>query len=319
MIRRVDMSVVYGITMAISLMMLIGYLSIIRKKDKWLLAVFIAVTIVNMGYFMLSLSKTVEFALVANKIAYFGSIFLPMFILLTIFDLSNIRYNKVLPISLAVVGVLVFALVCTTGYLPWYYKEVSLGYADGASKLIKVYGPAHISYLIYLMLYFATMIGAIIYSAVKKKVVSKHTILMAIVVFGNIAVWFMEQMINLNFEFLSISYLLSELVLLAIYWMVQDLEKTILQKRVAMGDEITNDEKVALLLTRLPKGESLTQREKEILVALIENKKRREIAEQLNISENTVKTHTAHVYDKLGVSGKEELNEIFKPLEAKEN
>ena len=319
MIRRVDMSVVYGITMAISLMMLIGYLSIIRKKDKWLLAVFIAVTIVNMGYFMLSLSKTVEFALVANKIAYFGSIFLPMFMLLTIFDLSNIRYNKVLPISLAVVGVLVFALVCTTGYLPWYYKEVSLGYADGASKLIKVYGPAHISYLIYLMLYFATMIGAIIYSAVKKKVVSKHTILMAIVVFGNIAVWFMEQMINLNFEFLSISYLLSELVLLAIYWMVQDLEKTILQKRVAMGDEITNDEKVALLLTRLPKGESLTQREKEILVALIENKKRREIAEQLNISENTVKTHTAHVYDKLGVSGKEELNEIFKPLEAKEN
>ena len=146
------MSVVYGITMAISLMMLIGYLSIIRKKDKWLLAVFIAVTIVNMGYFMLSLSKTVEFALVANKIAYFGSIFLPMFMLLTIFDLSNIRYNKVLPISLAVVGVLVFALVCTTGYLPWYYKEVSLGYADGASKLIKVYGPAHISYLIYLML-----------------------------------------------------------------------------------------------------------------------------------------------------------------------
>lgn len=319
MIRRVDMSVVYGITMAISLMMLIGYLSIIRKKDKWLLAVFIAVTIVNMGYFMLSLSKTVEFALVANKIAYFGSIFLPMFMLLTIFDLSNIRYNKVLPISLAVVGVLIFALVCTTGYLPWYYKEVSLGYADGASKLIKVYGPAHISYLIYLTLYFATMIGAIIYSAVKKKVVSKHTILMAIVVFGNIAVWFMEQMINLNFEFLSISYLLSELVLLAIYWMVQDLEKTILQKRVAMGDEITNDEKVALLLTRLPKGESLTLREKEILVALIENKKRREIAEQLNISENTVKTHTAHVYDKLGVSGKEELNEIFKPLEAKEN
>ena len=313
------MSVVYGITMAISLMMLIGYLSIIRKKDKWLLAVFIAVTIVNMGYFMLSLSKTVEFALVANKIAYFGSIFLPMFMLLTIFDLSNIRYNKVLPISLAVVGVLIFALVCTTGYLPWYYKEVSLGYADGASKLIKVYGPAHISYLIYLTLYFATMIGAIIYSAVKKKVVSKHTILMAIVVFGNIAVWFMEQMINLNFEFLSISYLLSELVLLAIYWMVQDLEKTILQKRVAMGDEITNDEKVALLLTRLPKGESLTLREKEILVALIENKKRREIAEQLNISENTVKTHTAHVYDKLGVSGKEELNEIFKPLEAKEN
>lgn len=305
------MRIVYGVTMAISLMMLIGYVSIIRKKDKWLLAVFVAVTIVNAGYFMLSLAKSVEFALVANKIAYFGSVFLPMFMLLTIFDLNRIHYNKVLPISLAVIGVLIFALVCTSGYLPWYYKEVSLGYADGASKLIKVYGPAHITYLIYLVLYFATMIGGIIYSAVKKKTVSKHTILMAGVVFGNIAVWFMEQMIELNFEFLSISYLLSELVLLAIYWMVQDLEKSILQKRVAMGMDVTNEEKVALLLTRLPKGESLTQREKEILIALIENKKRREIAEELNISENTVKTHTAHVYDKLGVKGKDELSDIL--------
>ena len=312
------MRIVYGVTMAISLMMLIGYVSIIRKKDKWLLAVFVAVTIVNAGYFMLSLAKSVEFALVANKIAYFGSVFLPMFMLLTIFDLNRIHYNKVLPISLAVIGVLIFALVCTSGYLPWYYKEVSLGYADGASKLIKVYGPAHITYLIYLVLYFATMIGGIIYSAVKKKTVSKHTILMAGVVFGNIAVWFMGQMLELNFEFLSISYLLSELVLLSIYWMVQDVEKSILQKRVAMGQDVTNEDKVALLLTRLPKGESLTQREKEILVALIENKKRREIAEELSISENTVKTHTAHVYDKLGVKGKDELSDILKPTETKE-
>ncbi len=311
------MRIVYGITMAISLMMLIGYVSIIRKKDKWLLAVFVAVTIVSAGYFMLSLAKSVEFALVSNKIAYFGSVFLPMFMLLTIFDLSRIRYNKALPISLGVIGALVFALICTTGYLPWYYKEVSLGFADGASKLIKVYGPAHVTYLIYLILYFATMIGAIIYSAVKKKVVSKHAILMISVVFGNLAVWFMEQRIDLNFEFLSISYLLSELVLLSIYWMVQDVEKSILQKRVAMGQDVTNEEKVTLLLTRLPKGESLTQREKEILMALIENKKRREIAEELNISENTVKTHTAHVYDKLGVKGKDELNEILKPTEIK--
>lgn len=312
------MSIVYGVTMAISVMMLIGYVSLIRKKELWLLSLFVAVTVVNVGYFMLSLSKSVEFALVANKIAYFGQVFLPMFILLTIFDLCSIKYNKILPISLALIGVLIFALVCTTGYLPWYYKEVSLGYADGASKLIKVYGPAHISYLIYLVLYFATMIGVIIYVAVKKKVVPKQTILMASVVFGNIAVWFMEQMLDVNFEFLSVSYLLSELVLLGVYWMVQDLEKTIIQKRIAMGESVTSDEKITILLARLPKGESLTQREKEILVALLENKKRREIAEELNISENTVKTHTAHIYDKLSISGKEELNAITSAGRAKQ-
>ena len=128
----------------------------------------------------------------------------------------------------------------------------------------------------------------------------------------------MEQMLDINFEFLSVSYLLSELVLLGVYWIVQDLEKTFIQKRIAMGENVTSDEKITILLTRLPKGESLTQREKEILVALLENKKRREIAEELNISENTVKTHTAHVYDKLGVKGKDELNDILKPTETKE-
>ena len=313
------MRIVYGITMALSVMMLIGYLSLIRKKEKWLLLLFVSVAVVNVGYFMLSLASSVEFALVANKIAYFGSIFLPTCMLLTIFDLSNIKYNKILPISLAIIGALMFALICTTGYLPWYYKEVSLGYANGATELIKVYGPLHVSYLIYLVLYFATMIGAIVYSLIKKKASShKHSILIAIVVFGNIGVWGMEQAIDLNFEFLSVSYLMSELLLLGVYWMIQDLEKQILQKRILQGVDVTNEDKISLLLTRLPSGESLTARELEILGAILERKKRREIAEELNISENTVKTHTAHLYDKLNVSGRDELNELLRPGEVEE-
>ena len=313
------MRIVYGITMALSLMMLIGYLSLIRKKEKWLLLLFVSVAVVNVGYFMLSLASSVEFALVANKIAYFGSIFLPTCMLLTIFDLSNIKYNKILPISLAIIGALMFALICTTGYLPWYYKEVSLGYANGATELVKVYGPLHVSYLIYLVLYFATMIGAIVYGVIKKKASShKHSILMAIVVFGNIGVWGMEQAIDLNFEFLSVSYLMSELLLLGVYWMIQDLEKQILQKRILQGVDVTNEDKISLLLTRLPSGESLTARELEILGAILERKKRREIAEELNISENTVKTHTAHLYDKLNVSGRDELNELLRPGEVEE-
>lgn len=45
----------------------------------------------------------------------------------------------------------------------------------------------------------------------------------------------------------------------------------------------------------------LTPRELEILEAIATGLSNREIGEQLNVSENTVKTHSSRVFDKLGV------------------
>ena len=52
-----------------------------------------------------------------------------------------------------IIGGVMFLIVCTSGYLPWYYKNVSIEYVDGATKLIKEYGPLHIVYLIYIYWY----------------------------------------------------------------------------------------------------------------------------------------------------------------------
>lgn len=325
------MSIVYGITMAISAVMLGCYLTLIKKKDKWLILLFVSVAIVNLGYFMLALSRSVEFALIANKIAYFGSIFLPISMFLTICDIAHVRIPKWCYALLFALGLLVFGLVCTTGYLPWYYKEVSLGYADGASKLIKEYGPLHIAYLIYLVGFFVAMIGITTYSTIKKKIASpKLVVLILLVVLGNIAVWFMGQMIKLNFEFLSISYILSELVLLGAYWLMQDYE---LIKKYPKLSELDNDEdgeniegnclgnesdamkKVEILLGNIPDNGVLTRREKEVLIAMLEYKKRKDIAIELHVSENTIKTHVAHIFDKFNVSSREELFSLLKEKE----
>lgn len=48
----------------------------------------------------------------------------------------------------------------------------------------------------------------------------------------------------------------------------------------------------------------LTKREKEIFELLITNKSTKEIAEQLNISEKTVRNHISNVMQKLGVKGR---------------
>ena len=48
----------------------------------------------------------------------------------------------------------------------------------------------------------------------------------------------------------------------------------------------------------------LTKREKEVFTLLIANKTTKEIAEQLNISEKTVRNHISNAMQKLGVKGR---------------
>jgi ATP/maltotriose-dependent transcriptional regulator MalT len=49
------------------------------------------------------------------------------------------------------------------------------------------------------------------------------------------------------------------------------------------------------------RGGALSAREREVLVLVARGGSNRSIAEALFVSEATVKTHLAHIYDKLGV------------------
>ena len=162
------MIITYAIMAIIATILLIGYIALVRKKEPWLLLLYICVTIVNTGYFLLSVSNTVEFAIFANDVAYLGSVFLSMSMLLTIVRLCGFEVRKKLVIALLIIGTLMFAIVATSGILPWYYKEVELVFVGGAAKLKKVYGVLHPTYLVYLLGYFSAMVACIIQSVRKK-------------------------------------------------------------------------------------------------------------------------------------------------------
>lgn len=51
----------------------------------------------------------------------------------------------------------------------------------------------------------------------------------------------------------------------------------------------------------------LTRREKQILESLLQGKSNEDIAYQLNISENTIRTHISNIYKKVGVKNKSEI------------
>ena len=310
------MTIAYSVIFALSLLFPCIYLFGGNKKHRevWLFVLYICVSVVNLGYLLLSLSKTVEFALLANKIAYLGHVFLILCMFKIISKLCGFDHKRWVTYALICLGVLMYSMILTTGHLDWYYKNVTLTYVDGAAKLVKEYGILHPVYTVHIMLYFVAMLITIFYSLRKKQVGSQKLAGMMLgVVFGNIGMWLVEKLITWNFEFLSVSYLMSELVFFFIFWLLQDYVPASESKPVVIvASDIPRAEKLEKILASLPEGVHLSQRQTEVLECILDGKSRKEIASELHISENTVKMHTSALYRLLNVSSKNEIQSLIK-------
>ena len=314
------MLIFYGIACLLSVILLVAYFFVDKKREKWLMLLFISILICNTGYFMLSLSKTLTFALISNSIAYIGNVFLPFFMLMLILDVCNVKHSKALKYILLGIGVVILFIATSGGYLPIYYKEVSLEIIEGGTKLIKEYGILHNLYFIYLFGYMASMVSVLIYSMAKKKLTSKmHASFLCVIVFGNILVWLIEQFIEHNFEFLCVSYILNECLLLFLYGMLREYEyiktKNMKENVVSVEVDMTvletqeklTEEQVAIVFTKWKKVEELTKREKEIVKHLLLGDKRKDIAQKLFLSDSAVRNHITRIFKKLEVENTSEL------------
>lgn len=333
--KTFNMEIAYGITSAAALVLAVAYWSLVKKRNTWLQLLFVSVVVVNCGYFALAISKTLPEALLANRISYLGSVFLPLCMLMTIIDVCRVKYKKSLPAVLLGISVAVFLLAASPGYLDCYYSDVTLVFINGMAKLEKVYGPLHSVYLVYLLAYLALMAGTILTSRVKRETVSqKHAILLMVVAFLNMAIWGVEQLIYTEFELLSVSYIVSELLLLLLYGMMQDYgisadaesapvpeavslpagaaaEPAVAEEMGGDGDDEPQaalaEERILTLAEEWAREYTLTNRETQVLVLLLQNKRRKEIALDMNVTEHTIKKHTGNIFSKLGVSSRAEL------------
>ena len=317
------MIIVYCAIFVLALLLPIGYFIFVRKKqnEPWLFFLYLCICVTTLGWLLLSMSRCVSFALWANKIAYLGQVFIPLCMFIIISKLCGFRYSRPLILSLVGISILMFAMVMTTGYLDWYYADVTLEYADGAAKLVKEYGFLHPVYLVYILGYFAMMITVIVISLRRNKEESQKLAgLMMAVVVGNIGIWIIEKFIPLNFEFLAVSYLMSEAVFFFVYLLLQDyihvrdIPPPVIVKEkvpVIVVDNMSRAEKIQVILTRVPQGTTLSARQMDVLEGILDGKSRKEMAADLHLSENTVKMHTSSLYRLLDVSSRDEIYAIF--------
>ena len=319
-------SIIYGVAAILSALLLIGCLFLVRKKRQWFVLLFSSVLVVNIGYTVLSVSSGLEMALWANRISYLGSVFLPLAMLMIILNITNTRTKRWVPVSLFSLAVVVFLIAASPGILPIYYKEVSFEVVNGVSTLVKVYGPLHPLYLVYLLGYFSAMIAVIIRASIKKTFDSTaHAVIIAMAVFVNIGVWFIEQISSIDFEFLSVSYIITEIFLCGVHMVInenQRLRELVQQKEEALRatstDDSSSDRVVSSeMMEYFAQGlDTLTSQERQIYEAYLSGMSTKDIMIELNIKENTLKFHNKNLYSKLGVSSRKQLLEVYRAIKA---
>ncbi len=319
-------SIIYGGAAVLSALLLIGCLFLVRKKRQWFVLLFSSVLVVNIGYTVLSVSSGLEMALWANRVSYLGSVFLPLAMLMIILNITNTRTKRWVPISLFSLAVAVFLIAASPGILSIYYKEVSFEIINGVSTLVKVYGPLHPLYLVYLLGYFSAMIAVIIRASIKKTFDSTaHAVIIAMAVFVNIGVWFIEQISSIDFEFLSVSYIITELFLCGVHMVMnenQRLRELVRQKEETLRATSTDNSRAdrvvsAEMMEYFAQGlGTLTSQERQIYEAYLSGTSTKDIMIELNIRENTLKFHNKNLYSKLGVSSRKQLLEVYRAIKS---
>lgn len=301
--KSASMSIIYGVMALLSLGLLIAYFCITKQRSIWFLLLYSSIFVVNLGYFALSLSRSLEEALLANRIAYLGSVFLPMAMLMIILNVCKLHRKKWLPIALSAINVIVFLIAASPGYLDIYYKDVQLTFINGVAVLEKTYGSWHFIYLVFLLLYFMAIIIAIVHAFLRKTAASYlNASILAGAAGINIGVWLLEQLVRVDFEFLSVSYVISGFFLLALNMMIQ-----------SQASSAASQETPASLSAAETLLAELTPTERMVCTLYFEGKSSREIMSELCITENTLKYHNRNIYSKAGVSSRKELFALYKP------
>lgn len=308
------MSVLYGVTCVASIVLLAISSVSYRKENKWLMWLFLSVAVTNIGYFALSVSPNLVLAMTSNTVAYLGSVYISVFMFLTIASMCKLKIpNKVVALLLCI-GVIVFVIATSAWYSDIYYVDVAIERVNNATVLVKTYGVLHPIYKVYVILYLVAMIGILVYSFIRKENRSVYVSLyLSFLVAINIGIWLVESILKSRFEFLSVSYVISEILLIMFYSIVKkfiDAQNTPPEPIKTVEYFDSRDSQAAA--DEFAQTDLLSKREREVMKLLLEGKKRKEIAEELFVTESTIKKHSASIYKKLEVENRKELLEKVK-------
>ncbi len=201
-------SSLYLLTFIASVVMT-GWFLLRNKKTDNLYVVFCLLVIINsLGRYLLSVSDNLWMALTANKLIYVGGCYCPLFIVLALRQLCDIRISKVITGGMTLFSTVMMGFVLTIGHSGIYYKDVQLAEGDGYHYLIKTYGPAHSAYVAMVLLYGLLIVYYLIYAIRRRSHISVRTVsVISVMGMGVVIAYLLERLLKSKVSYVSLGYL----------------------------------------------------------------------------------------------------------------
>lgn len=217
-----SISAFYGLIVLVNIVVFLHV--ILRKEYQNGLYVFMIVVLLTRSYgqFLVSISKTLDMALIGNALMYFGAAFLPPF--LFIIAMKSCKLNPPIPVTLTMLiySLVIEMLATTAGKTTLYYDTVTLKTMGSSAVLEKTYGPLHALYVFMIIVYVAAFLILCAYAVSKKNQISVRVIgIMALFSILVGAGYWLDRHLNIEFDLNSVVYLLATA---AFAWGMRDVD-----------------------------------------------------------------------------------------------
>ncbi|MBE5935609.1 MAG: HD domain-containing protein [Lachnospiraceae bacterium] len=217
----IDMALVYYVTMFV--ISCIGWVVFEihwkKKSFTYFSNMFGIIAISNAGSLALALSQNVDTAILANKLAYVGGVFMPLMILLNIANLCKIKVRRFVAGILFTVASVVYGFILTAGYSTMYYKSVDIKFDDGIAYIEKDYGFLHKFFSIYLYTTMILCIVLIIYAFKRQNKISyRNNIILMGGYITTLMAYIMKKVTGSIIDYVPLSFALFSIVLYYIYY-----------------------------------------------------------------------------------------------------
>ena len=209
----------YDVLLFLSFMLTVVYAYIWRKRfDVRFTLIFTIIPMADVGYVFITHSKTLGEALIGNNIVYFGGCFLPLFIMMSVFNLCDVKLPKIVNTLLILISFIVYSSTLTIGKNPVFYKKAEISTIYGGTVIVnKEYGFMHTVFYVMVILYFLAGIVVSVYTYIRKKTVSKRIVqLLFVPVTLSMVAFFLGRLVIEGLELVPVAYLIAQIVYLMI-------------------------------------------------------------------------------------------------------
>ena len=207
-------SIVLGVVALLSMLSTFALVLFSRRGANTLeILISVCIMMSNAGYFILSCSRNVQEAVLANAMAYIGGIFLPLLIVYILIDYSDSKVPTWFSIVILVVNIFVFLSVLLTDRFPYFYAGLKFD-PSSPSPLIKE--PGQIYYIRYIIL--AVEVGLAAFFTIltylgKRSASFRLMVTYAGSLFGVMLVYLGSRFFGLKYEIIPFFYLICTLIL----------------------------------------------------------------------------------------------------------